>query len=172
MRCSQLFLTVLLVCLCTSVMAQSAADLDETDRVPAGGRLYAMASPKYDIGRADLNLRMQRMILALDPSLAHRVGGSAPESTSWTMDPRSSNHPGTASFSAGPDQRLQAVTAWLRSHGLVIEPFHGRRPTLTFTGTVAQVEEAFLVEIHNYVVKGKAIMPMPTAPAFRARSRD
>jgi uncharacterized repeat protein (TIGR03803 family) len=64
---------------------------------------------------------------------------------------------------------LPAVTSWLRSHGFVIELVRGRHSAIRFSGTVAQVEEAFRVEIHTYLVNGKTYYGNTINPSIPRR---
>jgi Pro-kumamolisin, activation domain/Bacterial Ig-like domain (group 3) len=53
------------------------------------------------------------------------------------------------------DEDVQAVTAWLQSHGFQVTNVTKGRGIVEFSGTVAQVKEAFHTEIHKYVVNGE-----------------
>jgi hypothetical protein len=57
----------------------------------------------------------------------------------------------------GPaDSDLQAVTSWLQSHGLQVARVSKGRVMIEFSGTAAQVQEAFHTAIHKYAVDGEA----------------
>jgi hypothetical protein len=49
---------------------------------------------------------------------------------------------------------LAALSAWLQSHGFVIEQVARARNWIAFSGTAGQVESAFQTEIHKYEVDG------------------
>ncbi len=50
---------------------------------------------------------------------------------------------------------LEQISGWLTAHGFTVDQVaHGHR-SITFSGTVAQVEDAFHTEIHNYLVNGE-----------------
>lgn len=52
------------------------------------------------------------------------------------------------------DSDIEQVSAWLQTHGLTVSKVASGKSTLEFTGTVAQVEEAFKTEIHAFDVAG------------------
>jgi subtilase family serine protease len=56
----------------------------------------------------------------------------------------------------GPsDQDVQTIVAWLRSHSFqVAQPSRGRT-VIEFSGTAAQVQQAFHTEIHKFTVNGE-----------------
>jgi subtilase family serine protease len=50
---------------------------------------------------------------------------------------------------------IQQITDWLTNRGFTIRNIALGRRSVTFSGTAAQVEEAFHTEMHNYLVKGE-----------------
>ena len=64
----------------------------------------------------------------------------------------------------GPtDADMQTITAWLQSHGFEVGSTKGRT-VLEFSGTAAQVEEAFHTTIHKYLVNGEQHWANSTDP--------
>src|SRR2546430_9167549 len=56
----------------------------------------------------------------------------------------------------GPaDADIQTVTAWLRSHGFQVAKVSRGKVAIEFSGTAAEVLEAFHTEIHKFVVHGE-----------------
>jgi subtilase family serine protease len=49
---------------------------------------------------------------------------------------------------------IQTITGWLTSHGLKVNAVYANRMTIDFSGTAAQVREAFKTPIHYLSVKG------------------
>jgi uncharacterized repeat protein (TIGR03803 family) len=127
-----------------------------------------LTSSQYDIGRTDKNVRMQGMNLILAPSSrqhANLEGGGTehdhvlPKDRFWRsqrVDLRASDS----------DTQLLAVTGWLQSHRLTIEQVDAKRFSVNFSGSVAQVEEAFRVEIHDYLVDGKTYRANANHPSI------
>jgi hypothetical protein len=135
------------------------------DRVNEGalvalrGNTHPLAQPQFDQGAAPPDLPMARMLLVLKRS-------DAQELTLQTLlddqqDQNSPNYhqwltPDAFGQQFGPsDQDMQAVAEWLRSHGFQIGMIGRGRTVIEFSGTAAQVQQAFHVEIHKYTVDGK-----------------
>jgi uncharacterized repeat protein (TIGR03803 family) len=137
--------TFLFVFLVTSpsifLNAQGSVAVDENDRVTLHGNVHPSARPQYDVGRTDPSLRMRRMTLLLVPS--------KPPKRNLRRQPA-----GGTGFGVS-DQKLRAATSWFQSHGFAIERTRVGNSSVNFSGTVAQVEEAFRVEIHDYLIDGK-----------------
>jgi uncharacterized repeat protein (TIGR03803 family) len=140
-----------------SVLAQNSLVVDETDRVQLPRNAHLGVPPESDIGRMNPNFRMH-MSLVLACSLRQ------PAETTSVLPDQHSVWPGSLNLSAPQDclvrhpevkEELSVVTNWLRSHGFAIEVLRGRHFAIRFSGTVAQVEEAFRVEIDAYRVHGK-----------------
>ena len=142
----------LVTSLSISLRAQGPIVIDENARVILHGNVHPWARLQYDVGRTDPNLRIQRMTLLLVPS--------RPQQRNW----RRAQEAGTRT--GGSDKQLQAVPRWLRSHGLAIQRADAGRFSVKFSGTVAQVEEAFRVEIHDYLVDGKAYYANSNHPSI------
>jgi uncharacterized repeat protein (TIGR03803 family) len=134
-------------CLFCSALAQESLVIDEADRVQLPGNAHLSVPPGSDMGQTNPNLRMQRMNVVL--ASGRREGFAA-------------RHPEL-------EQQLRAITSWLRSHGFAIEPVRGWHSAIRFSGTVAQVEETFGVEIHTYVVNGKTYHANTTNPSIPRR---
>jgi hypothetical protein len=65
----------------------------------------------------------------------------------------------------GPaDQDMQTVTLWLVSHGFQVARVSRGRTVIEFSGTAAQVREAFRAEIHDYLAGGAAHWANATDP--------
>ncbi len=55
----------------------------------------------------------------------------------------------------GPaDTDIQAVTAWLQTHGFQVNNVSKGRTVIEFSGTASMVQEAFHTEMHRYLVNG------------------
>jgi hypothetical protein len=53
------------------------------------------------------------------------------------------------------DQDIKKVSAWLRSYGFTVESVSHGHTFITFSGTNAQLQQAFHTQIHRYLVEGK-----------------
>ncbi len=159
-------------CLFPSVLAQESLVIDEADRVQLPGNAHLPVPPESDIGRTNPNFRIQRMSVVLACSLRQ------PAEAIPVLPAQRPVWPGSLNPSMQQDctvrhpelqELLPAVTSWLRSHGFVIELVRGRHSAIRFSGTVAQVEEAFRVEIHTYLVNGKTYYGNTINPSIPRR---
>ncbi len=132
--------------------------IDEKQLVPLRGNVHPLAQPKFDQGAVNDAQPFDRMLLllqrapaqeaALRQLLDDQLTLNSPKHHAW-LTPEQFG----AQFGA-TDADIQATTTWLSAKG-----FHGikvgtGRTTIQFSGTVAQVRDAFHTEIHRYVVNG------------------
>jgi len=132
--------------------------LDDRVRVPLAGNRHPLARPEFEVGVPSPGERMERMILTLgtDPAraqalaelLANQQDPDSPQYHRWLTPEEFGKRFGVS------DHDLSGVVAWLRSHGLEVEDIARGRRSLIFSGTVAQVEEAFHTTIRVYDIGG------------------
>ena len=68
---------------------------------------------------------------------------------------------------------LEAVTAWLQSHGFTVNVVYANNMVVDFSGSASQIQEAFHTEIHHYAVNGEdhvANVHDPKIPATLAHA--
>lgn len=161
---------VSLLVLCFIVAAQAfpqedqipvriTAPLDETRLTALKGNVHKMAQPMFDRGLAPSDLPMERMLLVLRRSsqqeqvlrklLDEQQDKSSPNYHRWVTPDQFGQQFGVS------DQDIQVVVQWLLSHGFQVATISRGRTVIEFTGTAAQVQEAFHTEIHKYVVRGQ-----------------
>jgi subtilase family serine protease len=63
---------------------------------------------------------------------------------------------------------IDRAAAWLRSHGLSVDGPSRTATRLAFSGTVAQVEQAFQTQMHHYRIDGETHFAMSQAPSVPA----
>ncbi len=139
--------------------ASGLQSIDEKDRIDLPYNVDPLAKPEHEVGRTDLVLPMQRMILVLplrpgaqaqlDRRLAAQQDPASPQYHRWLTPEQFGARFGL------PDADLELVTGWLQSQGFAIDGVARGRGWINFSGTVAQVEQAFATEIHDYEVAGK-----------------
>jgi uncharacterized repeat protein (TIGR03803 family) len=159
-------------CLFPSILAQESLVIDEVDRVQLPGNAHLPAPSGSDMGRTNPNFRMQRMSIVLACSLrqpAEAIPVVPAQRPVWPGSLNPSVQQDCAVRHPELREQLPPVTSWLRSHGLAIEPVRRRHSAIRFSGTVAQVEEAFRVEIHTYLVNGKTYYANTTNPSIPRR---
>jgi hypothetical protein len=150
-----------------AVLAAAAALSAAQPGVPPAGdpgyvRLQGNVQPRLaaarPLGPAPADAPMARMILALklppgaEARLRQRLAGlrdgGAPGSRPW-LTPEQFG----AQFGPAPEA-LDRVTAWLRAEGFTVDEVAAGRMSITFSGTVAQVERAFRTAIRRFAVDG------------------
>jgi hypothetical protein len=158
-----------LVCLlCTAVVFSMISAAGAQDQVmgslSAGvkvalmGNVHGLAKPENDLGRADGNRLMQGVMLAFHPSDAQQkdldrfiaeLGDRSSPNYHKYLTPKQFGQRFGMSWND-----LNKVTAWLQSEGFSNIKVANGRNEIYFDGTVAQVESAFGIEMHHYLVDG------------------
>src|ERR1700722_9578789 len=133
--------------------------IEESTLVVLPGNTYPLARPEYDQGPAPGDLPMARLLLLLkgspeqDASLRSLIDAQtdhgSPLYHKWLTPEQFGEQFGPA------QQDVDAVTAWLMSHGFVINSVANGRRLIEFSGTAQQVLETFHTEIRKYVVSGE-----------------
>src|SRR5579862_6875969 len=141
--------------------------LDESQLTILKGNTHPLARPEFDLGAADGSLPMLRMLLVLKRSDAQE------SALRKLLDDQQDKHspsyhkwltPGKFGQQYGPtDADMQTITSWLQSHGFEVGSTKGRT-VLEFSGTAAEVEEAFHITIHKYLVNGEQYWANSTDP--------
>ncbi len=133
--------------------------VNESALSPLRGNTHPLAQARYDQGIAPPDLPMARMLLVLKRSDAQEAALDA--LLDAQQDPNSASYhqwltPDAFGQQFGPgDQDVQAVAAWLASHGFQIGGISRGRTVIEFSGTAARVQQAFHTEIHKYLVNGE-----------------
>ncbi|HXO29891.1 MAG TPA: S53 family peptidase [Thermoanaerobaculia bacterium] len=144
--------------------------IDDGDRMVLPGNVPPLARTELDLGRSDPNLPMERMILLLElrPAagarleqlLAEQQRPGSPLYHQWLTPEEFGAEFGLA------DDDVRLVTGWLEAHGFTVEEVAGGRGSINFSGTAAQVEEAFATEMHDYLVEGTIHHSNATEPSL------
>jgi hypothetical protein len=133
--------------------------VDEAQRVTLHGNVNPLAKPRFDQGRVEPELPMNKMILVLKRSPEQEAALTA--FNARQLDPVSPDfhhwlHAEEFGQTYGPsDADMATVTGWLERQGFHIDDVAKGRVNIKFSGTAAQVEQAFHVEMHHYLVAGK-----------------
>jgi subtilase family serine protease len=132
--------------------------IEESKLTILRGNTYPLALAKYDRGAAPASLPMQRMLLVLKRSpeleaslvalLDQQQDKSSPNYHAWLTPEQFGQQFGPA------DADIQAITSWLQLQGFQVAKVSNGRTVIEFSGTAAQVQNAFHTEIHKYSVNG------------------
>jgi subtilase family serine protease len=137
---------------------QVVAPIDESRRVTLHGNTRPEAIPANDLGEVDDSLPLDHMQLLLRRS--DKLQQQLDAYTESLSDKTSPNyHQWLTAEEFGSRfgvslEDIDAVSGWLATHGLQVNTVYPNRLTIDFSGTAAQVREAFQTEIHAYEVKG------------------
>jgi Pro-kumamolisin, activation domain/Bacterial Ig-like domain (group 3) len=134
--------------------------VDEANLTILKGNTYYLARAEYDSGAAPSSLPMARMLLvlqrspqqesALEQLLAQQQDQSSPNYHQWLTPQQFGQQFGPS------DQDIQKITSWLQSHGFQVAPISNGRTVIEFSGTAAQVQEAFHTTIRKYSIPTKS----------------
>ncbi|MGC2517266.1 MAG: Ig-like domain repeat protein, partial [Terriglobales bacterium] len=174
-RHKSIFFMLLVVELACAAVAQRdnapvriKGPIDERMRTVLRGNTHPLARPEFEVGTAQPGLPMERMLLVLKRS---------PERETALRQLLDNQQTKTSAYYhqwLGPEQfgrqfgpsdsDLQVVKAWLQSHGFRSINLSRGRSVIEFSGSAAQVKEAFDTEIHKYVVNGQEHWANATDP--------
>ncbi|HTO08119.1 MAG TPA: protease pro-enzyme activation domain-containing protein [Myxococcota bacterium] len=148
---------------------------DDQDLHVLAGNRSVLARPDFDRGRLDPRRSLERLALVFKPSagqaaelealLAAQQDPSSAQYHQWLTPDEFAARFGMS------DADLANVTGWLSAHGFRVHGASRSRQELYFSGSVAQVEDAFHTEIHEYLVDGelhRANAVDPSIPAAYA----
>ena len=153
-----------------------SAPVDEDVLVPLPGNIHPLARAEFDHGKVSDGLPMEHIImllqrtpeqeLALQTRIDQMHNQKSPLFHQWLGADQVGSCYGVA------DADIVKVTSWLEKHGFKVDTIPAGKTMILFSGTAAQVQEAFHTEIHNLNVRGEkhiANMSAPQIPAALAQ---
>lgn len=155
------------ICMIVPAMAQTSATvpsriiapIDDSVRVTIPHSTHPMAKPAVDVGPLDGATKLERMILVLRGSpdqeyLARTLLDS--QQTKGSSQYHQWLTPDEYGQKFGPSQQdVAQVIGWLQQHRFTIGSVARSGLWLEFSGTSAQVEEAFHTQMRHYLVQGE-----------------
>jgi hypothetical protein len=134
--------------------------INENNLIVLRGNVHPLARPEFDQGAVSASQPLHRMLLllqrgadqeaALQKLLDDQQNKSSLNYHVWLT-------PAQFGQQFGPvDADIQTVTNWLKSHGFQVSTVSAGRTVIEFSGTAAQVRDAFHTEIHKYLVNSEA----------------
>jgi len=133
--------------------------VNETRLVRLPGNTYPDARPEFERGLVAPDKVLEKLEIVLKRSPEQEAALAAFNERQY--DPKSPDfhhwlHAEEFGKLYGPsDADITAVTSWLQNHGFQIDEVAKGRVYIQFTGTVSQLQEAFHLQMHNYLVDGK-----------------
>ena len=146
--------------------------IDSSRMVPLFGNMQAPSRPGSDLGRADggrpiegisLNFRLSpAQQKDLDQFLAELGDRSSPDYHKYLKIPQYAQRFGMS------QNDVDKVVAWIQSQGFTNIKVSPTRNKISFDGTVAQIESAFALEMHHYLVDGEVHLANAMNPSLPA----
>ena len=151
---------------------QITVKVDDSQRATLVGSVHPAATDANDRGAVDPATPMTDLILVLRRSPQLQAAFDAFVSSQY--DPTSPDYhhwlaPAEVGQRFGPAQAdIAVISNWLTSHRLRVDGMSKDRMMLRFSGTAAQVNEAFRTRIHRLSVNGVAHIANMTDPSIPA----
>ena len=178
MRILKSLLPVLVIASLLSSLSYAAAPdrisgaLTSGQTVPLQGNVHHKALPKFDQGPVDPAMQLGTITLTTVPTaaqqkaitqlLAQQQDRKSPNYHKWLTPEQYADRFGLSQAD------MRQMAALLKSKGFtMIQQARGRN-WISFTGTAAEVQNAFGAEIHHYNVKGELHYANATAPQIPA----
>jgi hypothetical protein len=160
MRLWKLLLLLLSSSLCLAAQADRIpGPIDSSQMVALSGNVHRKALPQYDRGPVQSALPFSYVTLVIAPSpsqqmaldqlLAQQQDRSSPYFHKWLTPEQYADRFGLS------ENDVSKITSWLKSQGFTVLAVARGRNSITFSGTAAQIQEAFNTEIHRYEVNGE-----------------
>ena len=155
-----------------AIPARITQAIDETQLVRLRGNVHPLARPEFDQGAVPSELSMQRMLLVLKRSVEQE--SALAQMMIDQQNSASANYhkwltPEQFGAQFGPsDADIQTVTSWLQSHGFQVAKVSKGKIAIEFSGTSAQVSQAFHTDIHKFLVNGETHFANSSDPQIPA----
>ena len=128
------------------------------------------AAARYDVGRANSASRLTGVTLYFRPTAQQKAELDALVQAQQTPGSPSYHQWLTpqqyASLFGLSDDDLAKIQSWLQQQGLSVDRIANSHTSISFSGSVAQVESAFQTEIHNYNINGATHFANATSISF------
>jgi subtilase family serine protease len=151
------------------------APVDPGNRVMLKGHHPAWAGAQNDAGAVPSDLALERLTIVLNRPpqveqaftqlLADQQNPKSPNYHHWLTPVEIGNRFGVS------DHDLGAVTGWLQAQGLTVDDVANSRIRVTFSGTAANVANAFGGEMHYFQVGAEKLISLSSAPQIPAALR-
>ncbi len=148
--------------------------VDNQVRVTLHGNLRPEANAHNDRGPVSADMQFDHLLMLLKRPA--ELDAAAAKFVDDLHNPKSANFHkwvNAAQFGQmfGPaSSDIAAVTSWLESQGFTVNLVYSNNMFIDFSGTAAQIENAFHTQIHNYDVNGESyVSPMTAHRRFLPR---
>jgi subtilase family serine protease len=141
-----------------SVAPRISAEITDSDRVALKGSLHPLAQPQFDTGRLPADTRLNGISLVFNRSavqqadlealIAAQQNPASPQFHQWLTPDQFGARFGVAASD------LEQTQNWLQQQGFQIDSVARSQNLVRFSGTAAQVEQAFSTQMHAYEIQG------------------
>jgi uncharacterized protein (TIGR03437 family) len=141
-------------------------------RVTLPGHMHAGAIAANDLGRTDSTLTLQHVSIFLKPTAQQQSDLNS--LLEQQQDPASANYHKWLTPEQYGDRfgattaNVASIVSWLKSQNMTAIDVARSRNSISFTGNVGQIENAFATQIHNYNVNGEKHFANSTDPSVPA----
>ena len=146
--------------------------IDNTRRITLRGHLRPQINATNDQGRVAPSLELSYVTLMLSQTDAQKAELQqllAAQQTPGSADYHRWLTPEEFADRFGVSQSdLDTINAWLQSQGLKVVNVARGRTWIAFEGSAAQVESAFQIELHHYLVNGEMHFANSSEPSIPA----
>jgi hypothetical protein len=146
--------------------------IDSSRMVPLFGNIQGPSRPGSDLGRADGGRLIEGISLDfrlspaqqkdLDQFLAQLGDRSSPNYHKYLKIPQYARRFGMS------QNDVDKIVAWIEAQGFTNIKVSPTRNQISFDGTVAQIESAFALEMHHYLVDGEVHLANAMNPSLPA----
>jgi hypothetical protein len=156
----------------TQIAPRITTPVNESSLVTLTGNVSSRARAEFDLGTASPSTQLSHVRLMLSRSSAQEAALN--RYLAELQDKSSSNYhkwltPAQFGKLYGPaDSDIAAIVAWLQSRGLHVDGVSSGRTNIAFSGTVAQIQQAFHTSIHSYQVHGEQFLSNNSNPKIPA----
>ena len=146
--------------------------INHSVRVPLTHESFPLASAIHETGTVERSRKLTRVLLLLKPALEQQQAldtllqeqqdPASPFYHQWLTPQSYARH-----FGASPND-IATIKEWLESYGLTVDDVAVSGRTIAFSGTVAEVESAFRVQLRIYQFAGTVHVANDGAPSVPA----
>jgi trimeric autotransporter adhesin len=156
----------------TQIAPRITTPVSENSLVTLTGNVSSRARAEFDLGAASPSTQLSHVRLmlsrssaqeaALNKYLAELQDKSSPNYHKWLTPAQFGKLYGPA------DSDIAAIVSWLQSRGLRVDGVSSGRTNIAFSGTVAQIQQAFHTSIHSYQAHGEQFFSNNSNPKIPA----
>jgi len=164
--------------LCASVVSSGQVKnrilqpIDKSHMVRLRGNVHLLTQKAADLGRLSGSKQLKNVTLLFNQSAEQKA--DLKTLIEQQKDPQSPHYHKwltpeqyAARFGMSQDD-IEKVATWLRSQGLTVESVSRSRTSISFTGSVAQLESVFQTEFHQFSLDGETRLANVTEPSVPA----